>query len=348
MAKLKSGTRIYGTATVDTELRFLESAANGSNYVGFQAPTSLAADKIWTLPSADGTNGQVLTTNGSGVLSWSTASGGSGVTDGDKGDITVSASGATWTIDNTAVTYAKIQNVTATDRLLGRSTAGAGVVEEITCTAAGRAILDDADATAQRTTLGLGSLATLSSVSTANIGDDQVTYAKIQNVVTANRLLGSTTANGNVTELQVATDMIAADAVTYAKIQNVSTTSRLLGRASAGAGDIEEITIGSGLTLTGTTLSSTGGAGVSDGDKGDITVSASGATWTIDNTAVTYAKIQNVTTSRILGRSTAGAGSVEEISIGSGLSLSGGTLSAIGGGSGISSSRAIALTLVFA
>lgn len=54
-----------------------------------------------------------------------------------------------------AVTYAKMQNVSATDKLLGRSTAGAGDVEEIACTTAGRAILDDADAAAQRVTLGL-------------------------------------------------------------------------------------------------------------------------------------------------------------------------------------------------
>jgi hypothetical protein len=53
-----------------------------------------------------------------------------------------------------AVTYAKLQNVSATDRLLGRSTAGAGNVEEITLTAAGRALLDDADAATQRATLG--------------------------------------------------------------------------------------------------------------------------------------------------------------------------------------------------
>ena len=51
-----------------------------------------------------------------------------------------------------AVTYAKIQDVTATDRLLGRSTAGAGDVEEIVCTEAGRALLDDADAAAQQNT----------------------------------------------------------------------------------------------------------------------------------------------------------------------------------------------------
>jgi len=62
-------------------------------------------------------------------------------------------------IANDAVTYAKIQNVSATDKLLGRSTGGAGDVEEITLTAAGRALLDDADAAAQRTTLGLGTVA---------------------------------------------------------------------------------------------------------------------------------------------------------------------------------------------
>jgi hypothetical protein len=76
-----------------------------------------------------------------------------GIPDGDKGDITVSGTGSIWTVDNDAITYAKIQNVSATDKLLGRSTAGAGDIEEITCTAAGRAILDDVDATAQRTTL---------------------------------------------------------------------------------------------------------------------------------------------------------------------------------------------------
>ena len=62
---------------------------------------------------------------------------------------------ATDYIADDAVTYAKIQDVSATDKILGRSTAGAGVVEEIACTSAGRALLDDADASAQRTTLGL-------------------------------------------------------------------------------------------------------------------------------------------------------------------------------------------------
>jgi hypothetical protein len=44
----------------------------------------------------------------------------------------------------------------ATDKLLGRATAGAGPAEAIACTAAGRALLDDAAASNQRTTLGFG------------------------------------------------------------------------------------------------------------------------------------------------------------------------------------------------
>ena len=58
-------------------------------------------------------------------------------------------------ISGNAVTYAKLQDVSATDRLLGRSSVGSGIVEEIVCTAAGRALIDDASASDQRTTLGL-------------------------------------------------------------------------------------------------------------------------------------------------------------------------------------------------
>jgi hypothetical protein len=50
------------------------------------------------------------------------------------------------------------------------------------------------------------------------------------------------------------------DAVTYAKIQNV-TTAKLLGRATAESGSVEEITLGTNLSFTGTTLNAAGGGG---------------------------------------------------------------------------------------
>ncbi len=74
----KAGGALTGDVTLDnqSDLRFGEATANGSNYVAFQAPASVAADVTWTLPAADGSTGQALTTNGTGTLSWATAGGG--------------------------------------------------------------------------------------------------------------------------------------------------------------------------------------------------------------------------------------------------------------------------------
>ena len=57
-------------------LRFAD--ADSSNYVAFRSPATVVSNVTWTLPSADGTSAQVLSTNGSGTLSWVTQSGGGG------------------------------------------------------------------------------------------------------------------------------------------------------------------------------------------------------------------------------------------------------------------------------
>jgi hypothetical protein len=91
----------------------------------------------------------------------------SGTNTGDQtitltGDVTGSGTGSfSATIANDAVTYAKMQNVSATDKILGRSTSGAGNVEEITCTPIARTFLAAADAPNQRAVLGLETIALL-------------------------------------------------------------------------------------------------------------------------------------------------------------------------------------------
>ena len=143
-----------------------------------------------------------------------------------------------------AVTYAKIQNTTATDVILGRATTGAGIVEQISCTAAGRALIDDANAAAQRTTLGLGTLATQSGTfagthsgtsSGTNTGDQTIT------------LTGAVTGTGagsfatSISSGVVGTAQLASDAVTYDKIQDTTSTDVILGRSTAGGGTVEQI-----------------------------------------------------------------------------------------------------------
>ena len=64
------------------------------------------------------------------------------------------------------------------------------------------------------------------------------------------------------------------------------------------------------ISVTGTTNKF-----LTDGDKGDVTVSASGATFTIDNGVVSNTKLANMVTATIKGRNSAGAGAPEDISM---------------------------------
>lgn len=73
-----SGGNLSGNLVLEnqSDVVFREASSNGTNYVALQAPSALSSNTTYTLPSADGTSGAVLQTNGSGVLSWSSASGG--------------------------------------------------------------------------------------------------------------------------------------------------------------------------------------------------------------------------------------------------------------------------------
>lgn len=107
-----------------------------------------------------------------------------------------------------------------------------------------------------------------------------------------------------------------------------SDISQVSGAFASGATTIQFTSLNSGIIFSGATgiLSS----GIL---SGDVTTSANSLASTISNQAVTYAKIQDISTNnRLLGRSTAGAGSTQEITVGSGLSLSGGVLTTTSAG----------------
>lgn len=62
------GTLTLNSGSATAELRLGE--LSGSNYTGFRAPNSLASDVMYTMPDSAGSNGQILSTTGGGVLAW--------------------------------------------------------------------------------------------------------------------------------------------------------------------------------------------------------------------------------------------------------------------------------------
>ncbi len=70
-----TGGTITGNITLNAQSDVRFADADSSNFVALQAPTTVAANLTLTLPAADGSSGQSLTTNGSGALSFATIGG---------------------------------------------------------------------------------------------------------------------------------------------------------------------------------------------------------------------------------------------------------------------------------
>lgn len=253
----------------------------------------------------DGTSGTLVKDSGLTL---------SGTNTGDQtitltGNVTGSGTGSfAATIANDAVTYAKMQNVSTNDRILGRSTAGAGDVEEIVCTSFARSVLDDSDASTVRSTLGLGTLATQSGTfsgtsSGTNTGDqdlsglqpldadltaiagltsaaDKLPYftgsgtAAVADFTSAGRALvddADAAAQRTTLGLAIGTNVQAWDADLDA-LAALSGTHTIYYRSAANTWSA--VTIGTGLDFTGATLSSTASSGTVTNTGGNLTANS--------------------------------------------------------------------------
>ena len=130
MTVLGNGNIGFGTSTPSNTVDIagtLRLSGTTSGYLSIRAPAAVTTSTAFTLPGGDGTNGQVLTTNGSGALSWTTAGSGS-VFSG------LTAATATNSINNSA--YAQTWNwdglTTQTGLLLSSNSLSGGAVFQVT------------------------------------------------------------------------------------------------------------------------------------------------------------------------------------------------------------------------
>ncbi|MDF2747923.1 MAG: hypothetical protein K0S98_2210 [Propionibacteriaceae bacterium] len=217
-----------------------------------------------------------------------------------------------WDVKDNSLVAGKT-TFTATDKLLGRSTSGAGAGEEITCTAAGRALLDDANAAAQLTTLGAAAASTFTGTpaaptAAADTNTTQIaTTAYVQGELT-DRVPTSRTVSAG-TGLTGGGDL-SANRTLALDINGLSVVTVDPAADFLAVYDTSGAVIGKAIPNN---LGVGGGSGVSDGDKGDITVSSSGTVWTVDNSAITLAKMANLAQNTIIGRVTASTGVPEAL-----------------------------------
>lgn len=269
----------------------LEAEA-GSGEVTVPQPLHLGGQAADPAAPADGTlwlnttTGEVKVQSGGLTLP---VGGGGGVSDGDKGDITVAGAGAVWAIDAGAVTLAKLADI-ATDTFLGRDTAGTGAPEELTAAQA-RGVLNLADG------------------ATANANDadlrDRATHTGMQDAATITGLAAVATSGS-------ASDLVAG-VLPAAQFDDTAHGARAGGTLHATA---TGAVAGFMAAVDKTKLDAISGSNTGDQVitlTGDVTGSGTGSfAATIAPDAVGNDKLANMAFGTIKARITAGSGNPDD------------------------------------
>lgn len=275
--KIGDGSTAYASLPYWCEQNLFSSiAVAGQTTVTVNSTTT-------TLTLVAGANVTLTTDNTAKSVTIAATSGSSAtLSDGNYGDVTVSGTGTVITINNAAVSLAKMANL-AQDQFIGRTTASTGVPQTATITAAARTVLDDTTVAAMVDTLfGASSQGTGGAVRTTSPTITTPTIAKLANLtsngfvktsggdgtlsvdtntyLTGNQtitLSGDATGSGTT----AITTTIAPNAVTLAQMAQVA-TARFLGRTTASTGNVESLTVTQATAILNVFVGDSGSGGV--------------------------------------------------------------------------------------
>tara|TARA_B100001059_G_scaffold210762_1_gene224640 strand:+ start:953 stop:2731 length:1779 start_codon:yes stop_codon:yes gene_type:complete len=189
---------IGNSATVGGTVKFNEGTNNGAHFVGLKSPNAVTSSVTFTLPGADGSNGQILKTDGSGNLSFASAASTSFTIAADSGsddtfntgetltftggtgvDTTVSNNDISIAIDSTVAT------LTGSQTLTNKTING----PDNTLTNIANSSLANSSVTFGSTTVALGA---------SNTAIAGVTQLDVDNVRINGSTVSSTDSNGNL------------------------------------------------------------------------------------------------------------------------------------------------------
>ena len=284
-----------GTVTSVAALTLGTAGADLSSTVATSATTPVITLNV---PTASALNRGALT-----AADWNTFN--------NKGSGTITNVSATSPITSSGGVTPVISTSIATNRLVGRGTAGTGAMEEIilgTNLSLTGTTLNSTNSGGSVTNVSALTLGTTGADLSSSVATSTTTPIITLNVPTASALnrgaLSSadwTTFNnkgsGTITSVTATTPITSSGGVTPVISTSIA-TNRLVGRGTAGTGAMEEIILGTNLSLTGTTLNATGGgAGGVTSVSGTLNrIDSSGGTTPIIDISATYVGQTSITT----------------------------------------------------